>query len=367
MTTRQARRALMLEVLRTPAAALRLSRPEWTELLGSARHSNLLPRIAVLLEDGGVVQQLPARVQEQLRGARPIARHHERTIRWEVQRIADALKDLDTRIVLLKGAAYVMANLPAGQGRLATDVDILVPRDQIRDVERRLLAAGWVAVKLHAYDQRFYREWSHELPPLQHSRRRSVVDVHHNILPPTGRVRPDAQTLLSAAVPLKAANAPEGLWTLGPEDMVLHCAVHLFQDGELSGSVRDLVDADALLSDFGGRLPGFWDGLTSRARMLGLERPLFYLLHFTGRMLGTAVPSAAAAQLARPPAITLELMDRLVSRSLLPVAGQHGTFGEETARTLLYIRSHWLRMPPAQLVAHLTRKALRRWSPDKDG
>jgi hypothetical protein len=187
-----------------------------------------------------------------------------------------------------------------------------------------------------------------------------VVDVHHNILPLTGRLRPDAELLLASAVPL---HEQPGLLTLGPEDMVLHGAVHLFQDGELSGSVRDLVDTDALLRDFGAHDPAFWNRLVPRARQLGLERPLFYALRYARRMLDTPVPTevAQAAAAAAPPALVLALMDRLVARSLMPLTGDRGTLGEETSRALLYARSHWLRMPPGLLAAHLARKAARRW------
>jgi hypothetical protein len=266
--------------------------------------------------------------------------------------------------VLLKGAAYVFAGLPAARGRLVTDIDILVPRDALVEVERALVAAGWEHMKLHPYDQRFYRQWSHELPPLRHHRRGSVIDVHHTILPVSGRLKPDATKLLDAARPL--AGLP--LWTLSPEDMVLHGAAHLFQDGDLAGTVRDLVDADALLRHFGGHGPEFWDRLAPRARELGLARPLYYTLRFAHRLLETPIPARVLAEVdaVRPPAPVRALMDRLVTRSLLPLAGDHRTLGEESARLLLYIRSHWLRMPPGQLATHLVRKAARRWTGDRE-
>ena len=363
----------LLRVLREPAAADSLNRLEWVDLLGSARHANLLSRLAWLLDDKSGRHPLPERARLQLRAAQPTAAHHERMIRWEVRRIADALGGLNTRIVLLKGAAYVMAGLPAAHGRLMTDVDILVPKKDIRGVEAALMANGWEAVKLHPYDQRFYREWAHELPPLKHATRRTVVDVHHNILPVSGRLHPDAERLLEGAVPLSGAGreagaapaTPAGFWTLGPEDMVLHNAVHLFQDGDLAGSVRDLVDADSLLRDFGRRLPGFWDRLPIRAREHGLERPLFYTLRYVTRLLATPVPPGVMASIAAPPALVVTVMDRMVSRALLPMSGAHGTLGEESARTILYARSHWLRMPPWQLATHLARKAARRWSDDE--
>ena len=84
---------------------------------------------------------MPVRVREQLRGALPVASHHERTLRWEVNRILAALRDVETTVVLLKGAAYEIAGLPAARGRIASDVDILVPREDLRTVEAALRSA----------------------------------------------------------------------------------------------------------------------------------------------------------------------------------------------------------------------------------
>jgi hypothetical protein len=358
-------RSPLLRALSQPSQAAALGLDDWARALASARYSSLLPRLSLLMPDE-TMAQLPARVRAQLEAARPIAAQHERTIRWEIACIERALRPLRTKIVVLKGAAYVLAGLPAGRGRLATDVDILVPTADLRRVEGALVASGWAAVKLHPYDQRFYREWSHELPPLQHSRRRSVVDVHHNILPVSGRVHPSADALLATAVPLAVDGIEGTLWRLSPEDMVLHGAAHLFQDGELAGSVRDLVDTDALCRHFGATVPGFWEQLPQRARLHELERPLFYALRFARRLLDTPVPLEVDRTIRRPPAPFVAAMDRLVAQTLLPVTGQHATFGEESARWLLYVRSHWLRMPPHLLAAHLTRKALRRWGADKD-
>ena len=143
--------APLLRVLRDPSSAASLDWVEWVDLVGSARHANLLSRLCWLLDRAPGVDALPERARVQLRAARPVADHHERMIRWEVERIGYALRGLQTRIVLVKGAAYVMAGLPAGHGRLATDVDILVAKRDIRSAETALMAAGWEAVKLHPY------------------------------------------------------------------------------------------------------------------------------------------------------------------------------------------------------------------------
>lgn len=367
-------RSRLLDLMADPARGEEFTAADWVEVVRAARHSKLLPKVALLVGDHSWGVTLSDPVRETLGGARPVAAHHERAMRWEVNRICDALRGVETKLVLLKGAAYVLAGLPVARGRIATDVDILVPRADLRSVEQALLAAGWEPLKLDPYDQRYYREWSHELPPLQHRRRRTVVDVHHSILPLTGRLHPDPAKLLAAARPLHTSGFSlqtchrRVLFTLSPADMVLHSAVHLFQDGELAGSVRDLVDVDALMRDFGDREAGFWASLVPRARELGLGRPLFYAARYARRLLDTPVPSDVESALAptAPPAPVVALMDALVGRSLMPVVGRDMTFGEDTARVLLYARSHWLRMRPGRLGAHLWHKAIRRWRKEEE-
>ena len=101
-------------------------------------------------------------------------------------------------IVLLKGTAYVMADLPPARGRMLGDLDLMVPRDRIDEVERTLIAAGWLSAELNDYDQRYYREWTHEIPPLRHPDRDTEVDIHHTIVASTSRALVDAAALLAA-------------------------------------------------------------------------------------------------------------------------------------------------------------------------
>ena len=103
----------------------------------------------------------------------------------------DDYKDIDLRgkVVLLKGTAYVAAGLKAGEGRSIGDLDILVARDDLPQVEAALLAAGWEWVKPDPYDDAYYRDHMHELPPLIHKLRDRMIDVHHTILPRTAALR----------------------------------------------------------------------------------------------------------------------------------------------------------------------------------
>jgi hypothetical protein len=198
----------------------------------------------------------------------------------------------------------------------------------------------------------------HEIPPMRHLRRGTVIDVHHALLPETARIKVDSDAMRMTAT---ASPDQDGVFVLAPSDMVLHSATHLFHEGELDNGLRDIVDLDSLLRHFGEQA-GFWERLVPRAREVGLDRPLFYALRYTARILGTPVPVGviAAAAEGGPGWALSKVMDFLFLRALRP---NHPTCSDAwtmLARWMLYVRSHWLRMPLPLLLYHLARKAVTR-------
>ena len=354
---------LLVEGLKDPPGTLRLSNAQWALLIQQARAGRLLSRLAVLLDAAGDLRRVPAGPLHHLESSLVLARSHEQAVRWEVGSIHDALRSAGIPVVLLKGAAYVMANLPAARGRWFSDVDVMVPRAALADAEATLGRSGWIGT--HAddpYDQRYYREWMHEIPPMLHERRKTTLDVHHSILPITARLKPDATKLFAAAVPI---DGQDDLRVLAPADMVLHSATHLFWDGEFHHGLRDLVDLDDLLRHFGARDPGFWQALVDRAFEMDLARPLHFGLRYAQRILGTPVPDAVRDALRRagPSPIVRPAMDALFRRGLMPEHPSCDDAFTPIARWLLYVRGHYLRMPLRLLIPHLTRKTFRRAQP----
>lgn len=352
---------LLITVLRKPDVVRRFSELDWEILLRQSRAAILLGRVAALLDAHDLLVSAPPAAARHFESALAIVANQERAARWEAVCIEQALAGVDTPIVLLKGAAYALAGLPAASGRFMSDIDILVAPAQLAQVEAALMQHGWAVTDDDAYTQRYYRTWMHELPPMRHWRRGTVIDVHHALLPRTARTHPDTDKLLAAARPLLPQSA---LKVLAPSDMILHCAAHLFHDGELEHGLRDLVDFDSLLQHFGST-PGFWPDLVRRARELELAQPLFYGLRYGRRLLGTAAPDRVLADLASGSAggagyLKGKLLDQLFCRALRPA---HVTTSDRLtplARWLLYVRAHWLRMPPGLLAVHLIRKALLR-------
>ena len=353
---------ILLRALGDPARTISFTVEEWDLLLRLARATRLLGRLAVCMEEQGLLEQVPPRVVEHFSAARVLVDHRQRMARWEINRILAALEGSDMPLVLLKGGAYIFAELPPSRGRLLSDVDLLVPRELLDSFEQTLLGHGWESVKLEEYDQRYYRTWMHELPPLSHPERGLEVDIHHTISPLTSRLNPDPGKLFRDSIPL----ADKRLRVLQPVDMVLHSAVHLFHDGEFINGLRDLVDLADLFQHF-GKHAGFWEELVSRARSQGLLRPLFYAMRYTHRLLAAELPDSVidATGDGAPPGPVLRLMDNLIEAVMIPEHPDFPRRRRAVAQWLLYVRSHWLRMPPGMLLQHLARKQIMRWKRSK--
>ena len=320
--------AALVALMRDPARAGGLKARAWNGILSAARAERLLGTLAVLLADVAV----PDSVRAILADARLDAEREQRIALWEANRAVDALAPLGLEPILLKGAAYAAAGLGAARGRMIGDLDILVPRDRLEEAEAALLAAGWEWVKPDPYDDAYYRQWMHELPPLIHRERDRMIDVHHTILPLTARPRPDAAALVA-----KSVGVGSGLRVLSPVDRVLHAVAHMLADGDLSGGLRNLWDIRCLLTEVEEV-----SELERRAAHHGLTAHLARARRLADHVYG-------------PGGIGLTLVDRLFLRRLL----SRDEWGRDSNKWLgltFYIRSHLLRMPPLMLMRHLFTK-----------
>src|SRR5207248_128819 len=167
-------------------------------------------------------------------------------------------------------------------------------------------------------------------------------------------LRPNPEKLITASIPLEGTN----FRVLAPADMVLHSAAHAFQDGDLTRGLRDLVDIDGLLRYFSQKKT-FWAELAARAEDLNLGRPLYYALRYSHFYLQTPIPQAILGRSKRwQPAWPASVMMDVAVGKLLTSGPWHKDVLFKLSQQLLYIRSHWLRMPPYLLIPHLVRKAL---------
>lgn len=328
--------------LTDPGSVAGLDATGWTHLLSAARALSLIGTLAELLADAPIPPDV-ARVFADVRQSNVAG---QRQALWEAECARMALTAYPGKVVLLKGTAFVAAGYDAAVGRSIGDLDILVDRAGLDQVEALLLEAGWEWVKPDPYDDAYYREWMHELPPLIHAERDRMIDVHHTILPLTAGPTPDAAALIASARWL-----PSGLYVLSPADIICHAAAHLIADGDLSGGMRNLWDIDRLVRQFVAQEAGFSEALAQRARLHGLAPAVGRALRLSEKLFGTPIEFRGDPGNGRG----VIASDALFLRRITAVDGW-GRKTRKLTRQAFYMRSHLLRMPPAMLARHLWTK-----------
>jgi hypothetical protein len=352
---------LLQQALLDPGCTLQLTNEEYHQLLCQGRSTRLLASLAHELQNAGLTREIPPAIYRHLLSAQLVHDKQKRDLAYECEKIQLALHSIGEKLVLLKGAAYLLAELTAGHGRLITDIDIIVPHRRINEAEEALIKFGWERGNINTYDDHYYRKWGHEIPALTNPKRDTTLDVHHNILPPTAGPNVDADLLFEHLIEIKP-----GIFTLSWHDIVIHSATHLFHEGEFHHGLRDLWDLDRMLREFPRRDSQFWELLVSRARELELLGSLYHGLVYAQRVFGTPVPepvikdmSSWSRRLRKP------LMDFLFLRAFRPNQPQTSLPLTGLALNLLYVRSHYLRLPLYLLLPHLARKAwMRRFKAD---
>lgn len=331
---------ILFAALRDPATLTALDVPGWNALIRTALAETLLGTVGV--QSAGI--DVPPRARLLLDEAAAAATLNHNAARYEVIRMAEALRFTGIPVILMKGSAYLMADLPPLPGRNIGDLDIMVPESALGEAEAALKANGWTSVKAECgYDDHYYRDYMHELPPLAHTTRGGVIDLHHNILPRTARLSPRPERMFANAIQVE-----EGMMVMGPADMLLHSATHCAYDGDFLGGVRNLWDIDRLVRHFTGT-PGFWEDLDTAATGQQLVEPLIRALRLAKQLYHTPTPEDVARL------SDGDLVDTLIFRKLYG-RGEYGELTVPVSEFALFVRGHWLRMPPAMLVKHLMTK-----------
>ncbi|OHD04910.1 MAG: hypothetical protein A3E77_12130 [Sphingopyxis sp. RIFCSPHIGHO2_12_FULL_65_19] len=334
---------IFVDLLAGRRDAAALASRDWDGVIGVARSEAMLATLAHRLERAA----LPAPVAALFADQRAAAKVAQAQALWEAEMARRALAPAGIEFVLLKGAAYAAAGMSCSEGRQIGDLDILVLASDIRRAENELLNAGWEWVKSDPYDDFYYREHMHELPPLIHKTRDRMIDVHHTILPRTHRITPDALLLMSEAV-----ETSSGFRVLNPAAMVCHCAAHMLADGDLQGGLRNLWDLHCLTVGFLKDDPDFYLTLIEEAHRHGLTNVVRRGLRLANSLYGTPLQPYVAPLMS---SFEPELADDFYIRRLL-ARDDWGRVTRPLLEQAFYIRSHWLRMPPAMLAKHLWTK-----------
>lgn len=331
------------------------SEVEWEYIVRVSRDSSILSRLASVFENHSNREQLPEYIKLQFDSAKKPYELLSQQVRFEAEELAKLISGVcDSPAIFLKGAAYVLADTEVGKGRTFSDIDLLVPKVALDKIEKKLMVYGWIHDETDEYDQMYYRKWAHEIPPLRHCTRLTVLDVHHNLVPIVSGKAPDISLFTNELVSVCDGKAN----TLSPAAMTLHSAIHLFYQEEYHHGFRDLSDLHLMFLEFGDN-EVYWQQLFDLACSSNFELELALACRYTKLMFDTPIPSLwlAKSESSLPNKLKLTFIDWIFTRVLQPHHRLCNIQMLGLANFLAMFRGHWIKMPLHILILHTSNKA----------
>lgn len=352
--------SLLIKVLQSPEIISNFNAKAWNLLLRQASSAKMLAQLACHFNSHNLISAVPEKILNHINSEQVKVAHLHTQVNQEVQALNQLFNKLAIKAIYLKGTAYLLADLPLAQGRLFADIDILLNKNDIAKVEVSLKCHGWKSQKTDDHDQAYYRDYMHEIPPMQHIMRGTVIDIHHNILPVCNNNKIDISLLSSDALTLTNNDTHHhDSNVLAPAAMFLHSAIHLFHEGELEQGLRGLSDLDMLLSHFEKSEVNFSQQLIALATKINQQQSLFYAWRYLSKILKRELPNTAQTFLKDYQAQVTHLttVDFIFTNLFTAHHSTTASWRFTLAAQLAYWRGHLLRMPLRLLIPHLLKKS----------
>ncbi|WP_020408143.1 nucleotidyltransferase family protein [Hahella ganghwensis] len=342
----------VIQLFLHPESAASIDAERWQQIILVLRYQQLLARYAKRIRKAGVFEQVHKYAQHHLINAEIIADKQYQQVHYEASLLQQQIGGIGSHLIFLKGAGYSLSGLSVGVGRTYSDIDILVDKTAISDIEKTMSLNGWLPEEMDEYDQKYYRQWAHEIPPMKHATRGTLIDIHHNIIPVVSTRAPDINLLFEHTVITK-----DGYQILDKPAMTLHSLIHLFYNEEFKYGYRDLLDLHLLMSD---NTEEYWQQLLDLAESTGFERELFYACRYTNRLTSTAIPEHVVNLLnQKNSGPILPIVDFIFTQLLIPSHPTVRSPSYSLAAFMGFLRGHHLKMPLPVLIYHSVNKAWR--------
>ena len=259
----------------------------------------------------------------------------------ELERILPAITWEDCHPVVLKGAALAPTLYRDPLERWFLDLDILVPREQVDEVCRRLGEGGYRYYQ-GLRDPQFYER--HHFHRIMNGPQGSVLEVHWGLVTPNSIYSFDVEGVFDRSQPARLGNLD--FLVSAPVDQVLHGVYQNIADGYID--LRRVMDM-GLLMDTLSR--DDWLYLMKESRRVKMGTAFMTWLHVVKSILGKEPPEGIPLEL-KPGWITrrtlqgLDVAGGLLDRSAESVDGYtyllHLLFTPNVAKRLSEIKKQLL-------------------------
>jgi len=261
--------------------------------VGVAVAVGVAPLLFKRLKTSGTLTRVPVEFRERLRLAFFGTAARNRRFYQELGLVLQRLRSAGIPAVVLKGAYLAEAAYGDAGLRPMSDVDIMVPRADLSRAHAVLLEMGGVPAEQSNQAAAGPGARDDDIDPLcrkKHHLPQLVVqglpvEIHWNIVSPTGPVSVDAAGLWSRARPARVAGVDA--LALSPEDQLLHLCLHFGYEHRLEG-LRAFCDIAETIHRFRGEAD--WAQFAERAREWGASRYVGLTLLLAQSLLRAEAP-----------------------------------------------------------------------------
>jgi len=343
-----------ISIFSSPQLLLGYTSKEWESLLRIMRGTDMLGSFYYFLQKHNLITSVPDFALMHLQSAKNHSDQQVQQVNRETDFLHELLQGIGIRPIFLKGAAYVLAACGNHNGRVMSDLDILVNKSELQKVESALISDGWSEKKLDDYDEQYYRKWIHELPPFINYERGVTLDVHHTIIPPISGITIPEETLFS-----DSHITPSSKAVFNDEMLVIHSIIHLFFNEEHEKSFRDIYDIQLLLESYEQKK--CISHLYTKAQALGFNRELFYALTVTDSLFNSAriVHLQKKSKTFKVSGVQKWFVLRIIVPAVIPSHELLDRPWNRFARFVMFLRGHLLKMPIKVLLPHFFIKSYR--------
>ena len=279
-------------VLRLPRSAddevllASLTPEEWSDLVDMAIRQGVASQVL-----STELPPLPDEAAARLRQRAEWAADRTGGFRQDLLELAAAVAP-GIRIVVLKGMHLSLDVYPPSVVREMADLDVLVSRDQVTLVAEAAKRLGF------AHDPEAMERVPHHLPPLIKADR--SIEVHWRLTEPGEPPTAEVDELWPRLRPLPVAG---NIFSLGPEEAVIHVCAHAAYSHHFEQGMRPLCDLRALIARHGDSMD--WSLLAARAHKWNSARGVVLALCLARDLLGVAIPESALNELGGAPPATV--------------------------------------------------------------
>lgn len=346
---------LLVDLISEKIPVSSLSYNDWCDVIALSRQLGFLPFLYEKARNEDALDLLPESVFSQLKSASLEVVRQRESINWHLQQLC-ANNPQPIKSVLLKGAAYIVANKPNANYRLLSDIDLLVLKSAISDAELWLFLNGFTISVSDEYDDFYYRQWMHELPPFVNSVSGITLDLHHNILPLTSKRYINSELFFE-----KSKKVDTNLFLPCDEDLIIHSSVHLIQDSVFNRTLRDLSDQFWLLKDY-SETNSSTNPLIERSKELKLSSDFAKTLTLMSSTFNRCLleEEELFIQMELGKSLFWPLEKYCYVTMLFQPVTSEWKFKHYFASSILYLKSHLIKMPFGMLVKHLVVKSFKR-------